>query len=137
MLINHRQMSENKGFPLTQLPASRRLTRRRQRQQKLPAMTADRRVATLRANKCVICIFYIYHEYSSFHPTNFQNDLKKKFFTNFFYQINLPMAVCVIKLFCLPKGLSYAALECHWNTFLKRWLQCRVDRSSGRVCAKQ
>ena len=27
--------------------------------QKLPAMTADMRAATLRANKCVICVFYI------------------------------------------------------------------------------
>ena len=54
--------SENEGFPLTQLPAESRLARRLQRQQVLPAMTADRRAATLRANKCdkcVICVFYI------------------------------------------------------------------------------
>ena len=51
--------SENEGFPLTQLPAESRLARRLQRQQVLPAMTADRRAATLRANKCIICVFYI------------------------------------------------------------------------------
>ena len=51
--------SENEGFKLTQLPAASRLARQLQRQQVLPAMTADRRVATLRANKCVICVFYI------------------------------------------------------------------------------
>ena len=48
--------SENEGFPLTQLPAA---SRRQQHQQVLPAMTADRRAATLRANKSVICVFYI------------------------------------------------------------------------------
>ena len=52
--------NENEEFKLTQLPASRRLGRRQQRQQKLPAMTEDRCAATLRANKSVIiCVFYI------------------------------------------------------------------------------
>ena len=51
--------SENEGFPLTQLPAASRLARRQQRRQVLPAMTADRRAATLQANKCVICVLYI------------------------------------------------------------------------------
>ena len=51
--------SENPGFPLTQLPAESRPARRHQRQQVLLAMTADRRAATLRANKCVICVLYI------------------------------------------------------------------------------
>ena len=51
--------SENEGFPLTQLPAERRSARRKQRQQKLPAMTADMRAAIVRADKCVIGLFYI------------------------------------------------------------------------------
>ena len=51
--------SENEGFPLTQLPAESRLARRQQRRQVLPAMTADWHAATLRANKCVICVLYI------------------------------------------------------------------------------
>ena len=91
--------SENEGFKLTQLPASRRLARRQQRRQVLPAMTADRRAVTLRANKCVICVLYISQIFilSS-------NDLSERFNFFFFYQINLPMAVCVIKLICLPKG---------------------------------
>ena len=50
---------ENEGFPLTQLPAKSRLDRRQQRRQVLTAMTADRRAATLRANKYVICVLYI------------------------------------------------------------------------------
>ena len=58
--------SENAGFPLTQLPAESRLARRQQRRQVLPAMTADRRAATLRANKCVICILYPY--ITNIHP---------------------------------------------------------------------
>ena len=41
--------SENEGFPLTQLPVESHLARRQQRRQVLPAMTADRRAATLRA----------------------------------------------------------------------------------------
>ena len=87
--------SENEGFPLTQLPAESRLARRQQRQHILPAMSADRHAATLRANKCVICVFYISQIFilSS-------NDLSELFF----YQINLPVAVCVIKLICLSKG---------------------------------
>ena len=51
--------SENEGFPLTQLPAESRHARRQQRRQVLPAMTADSRAATLRANKCVICVLHI------------------------------------------------------------------------------
>ena len=51
--------SENERFPLTQLPAESRLARRQQRRQVLPTMTADRRAATLRANKCDICVLYI------------------------------------------------------------------------------
>ena len=51
--------SENEGFKLTQLPKSRRLARRQQRQQKTTGKTEDRRAATLRANKSVICVFYI------------------------------------------------------------------------------
>ena len=51
--------SENEELPLTQLPAASRRARRQQCQKVLPAMTADRHSATLRANKCVICIFYI------------------------------------------------------------------------------
>ena len=51
--------SENAGFPLTQLQAESRFARRQQRRQVLPAMTADRRGATLRANKCVICVLDI------------------------------------------------------------------------------
>ena len=55
--------SDNEGFPLTQLPTENRLARRQQHRQVIPAMTADRRAATLRANKCVICVLYIYHKY--------------------------------------------------------------------------
>ena len=51
--------SANEIFPLTQLPAESRLARQQQRRQVLPAMTADRCVVTLRANKCVICVLYI------------------------------------------------------------------------------
>ena len=51
--------SENEGFPLTQLPAESRHARRQQLRQVLPAITADRRAATLRANKCVICLLHI------------------------------------------------------------------------------
>ena len=51
--------SENEWFPLTQLPAESRLARQQQRRQVLPVMTADRRDATLRANKCVIFVLYI------------------------------------------------------------------------------
>ena len=39
--------SEKEGFPLTQLPVESCLARRQQRRQVLPAMTADRRSATL------------------------------------------------------------------------------------------
>ena len=46
--------SENEAFPLTQLPEESR-----QHRQVLPAMTADRRAAILRANKCVICVLHI------------------------------------------------------------------------------
>ena len=89
--------SENEEFPLTQLPAESRLAHRPQRRQVLPAMTADRRAATLRANKCVICILYI-SEIFILSSNDLSERLKKM------YQINLPMAVCVIKLICLPKG---------------------------------
>ena len=58
--------SENEGFPLTQIPAVSRHARRQQRRQVLPAMTADRRAATLRANECVICVLYIY--ITNIHP---------------------------------------------------------------------
>ena len=92
--------SENEGFKLTQLPASRRLARRQQRQQK--TMTEDRRAATLRANKSVICVFYI-SQIVILSSNDLSERLKKKVF-NFFYQINLPVAICVIKLICLPKG---------------------------------
>ena len=51
--------SENDGFPLTQLPVESRLTPRQLRRQVLPAMTTDKHAATLRANKCVICVLYI------------------------------------------------------------------------------
>ena len=67
--------SENEGFPMTQLPAESRLARRQQRQQILPAMTADRSAATLRANKYLICVFYI-SQIFILSP----NDLSKRFF---------------------------------------------------------
>ena len=51
--------SENEGFKLTQLPASRRPLAGNSVNKKLPAMTEDRRAAILRANKSVICVFYI------------------------------------------------------------------------------
>ena len=44
------ESENNKTIPLTQLPAESRLARRQQRRQVLPAMTADRRAAPLRAN---------------------------------------------------------------------------------------
>ena len=81
--------SENEGFPLTQSTAESRLARRQQRRQVLPAMIADTRAATLRANKCVICILYIQIFILS------SNDLSERL-NIFFYQIHLPMAVCVI-----------------------------------------
>ena len=45
--------SENEGLPLTQLPAATSATT------VLPIVTADRRAATLLANKCLIYVFYI------------------------------------------------------------------------------
>ena len=47
--------SEREGLPLTQLPASTSAL------MVLPTVTADRRAATLPANKCVIYVFYISH----------------------------------------------------------------------------
>ena len=45
--------SESEGLPLTQLPAATSALT------VLITVTADRRAATLPANKCVICVFYI------------------------------------------------------------------------------
>ena len=72
--------SENEGLPLTQLRAKSCLARRQQRRQVLPAMTADRRAATLRANKCVICVLYISQIFilSS-------NDLSERFLSKIFF----------------------------------------------------
>ena len=70
--------SENEEFPLTQLPAERRLARRQQRRQVLPAMTADRRAANLRANKCVICVLYI-SQIFTLSSNDLSERLKKKF----------------------------------------------------------
>ena len=50
--------SENEGLPLTQLPSATAST---SAPTVLPTVTADRRAATLPANKCVIYIFYISH----------------------------------------------------------------------------
>ena len=50
--------SVNEGLPLTQLPASTVSTRA---PTVLPAVTADRRPATLPANKCEIYVFFISH----------------------------------------------------------------------------
>ena len=41
-----------------------------------------------------------------------------------------------VKLFVPGASLWYAVLECHWNTQLKSWLQCRGILSSG-IRAKQ
>ncbi len=57
VLINHRQKeSKREGSPLTQLPAATAST---SAPTVLPTVTPDRGAATLRANKCVICVFYI------------------------------------------------------------------------------
>ena len=85
--------SENEGFPLTQLLAERCSARRQQRQQKTTSVPLPYELIN------VLFAFSTYHEYSSYHPMTFQN-----VFQIFFYQINLPVAVCVIKLICLPKG---------------------------------
>ena len=74
--------SENEGFPLTQLPAESRLARRRQCRQVLPAMSADRRSAILRASKCLICIFNI-SQIFILSP----NDLSEPFFLNVFFNL--------------------------------------------------
>ena len=47
--------SENEVLPLTQLPATTAST---SAPTVLPTVTADRRAATLPANKCVIYVFY-------------------------------------------------------------------------------
>ena len=69
--------SENEGLPLTQLPAAAVST---SAPTVLPTMAADRRAATLPADKCVIYVFYmqLYHTYSSFHLMTFQNVFKKE-----------------------------------------------------------
>ena len=92
------ESENNKTIPLTQLPAESRLARRQQRRQVLPAMTADRRADTLRANHCVICVLYI-----SQILILSSNDLSERLIF-MFYKIYLTVAVCVIKLICLPKG---------------------------------
>ena len=61
--------SENEGLPLTQLPVATASTCA---PTVLPTVTADRRAATLPANKCVIYVFYIYHTFSS-------DDLSERF----------------------------------------------------------
>ena len=78
--------TENEGFPLTQLPVESRHARRQHRRQVLPAMTADRRAATLRANKCVICILYISQIFilSS-------NDLSERFLKKRFTKLICPL----------------------------------------------
>ena len=53
--------SENEGLPLTQLPAATASTASTSAPTVLPTVTADRRAATLLANKCVIYVFYISH----------------------------------------------------------------------------
>ena len=50
--------SENEGVSLTQLPAATAST---SALTVLPTVTADRRAATLPANKCVIYVFYTSH----------------------------------------------------------------------------
>ena len=71
--------SENEGLPLTHLLAATGSTCALT---VLQTVTADRRAATLPANKCVIYVFYIglSHTYSSFHPMTFQNVFKKSSF---------------------------------------------------------
>ena len=80
---------ENEELPLTQLPAASRRTHQQQRQQVLPAMTADRRAATLRANKWLICIFYISQIFilSS-------NDLSERFMYLFIYFFFFTKLIC-------------------------------------------
>ena len=101
MLINHRQRVRTKIAvdPVTSCKSS--VTASTSAPTVLPAMTADRRAATLRANKCVICVFHI-SQIFIISSNDLSESLKKVFL--FFYQINLPVAVCVIKLICLPKG---------------------------------
>ena len=48
--------SESEALPLTQLPAATAST---SAPTVVPTVTADRSAATLRANICVTCIFYI------------------------------------------------------------------------------
>ena len=68
---------ENEGLSLTQLPAATAST---SAPTDLPSVTAEyRRAANLRANKCVICVFYI--------PQIFvlsANDLSECFFFKYF-----------------------------------------------------
>ena len=73
VLILSSTESEIEGLPLTRLPAATAST---SAPTVLPPVTADRRAATLQANKCVICVLYI-----SFHPMAFQNF----FFFNYFF----------------------------------------------------
>ena len=79
--------SESEGLPLTKLPVATVST-------SAPTVTADRRAATLPANKCVICIFYI-SQYTYIHPF-IQCVTFYVTFLHFFYQINLPVAICMI-----------------------------------------
>ena len=53
--------SENEGLPFTQLPTATTST---SAPTVLPTVTADRRAATLPANKCAIYVFYISHIFS-------------------------------------------------------------------------
>ena len=87
--------SESEGLPLTQLPAATAAT---SALMVLLTVTADRRAVTLPANKCVICILYISQ---IFILSSIGLSELSKFF---FYQLNLPVAACQIKLICLPKG---------------------------------
>ncbi len=78
--------SENEGLPLTQLPAATSSP------MVLSTVTADRRAATLPANKCVIYGFYISHILSS-------DDLLERKDITFFTKL-----ICLIKTICLPNG---------------------------------
>ena len=81
--------SENEGFPLTQLPAATAST---SATTVLPIVTADRRAATLPANKCVIYVFY---KYSTFHPMTFQNVFFFK--NNYFTKVICPWQTALLK----------------------------------------
>ena len=81
--------SENEGLPSTQLPAATAST---SNATVLPIVTADRRAATLPANKCVIYVFY---KYSTFHPMTFQNVFKFIFY--FFTKLICPWQTALLK----------------------------------------